>query len=65
MLGNLFKTKTMTEHEMQLWLDKKGYRLYNPKIDNKVDPDELAMLAIDYGFKWADSKELWIKERLF
>lgn len=49
----------MNDYAMQLFLDKKGHKLYDPIIDNQVDNEELAKLAMMYGFEWNEKKELW------
>ena len=54
--------KGLTDYEMQIELEKRGHKLYFPELDNQVDNEELARLAIKYKFRWDDEKELWFSE---
>lgn len=59
-------SKYLSDYEMQLWLDKKGIKLYNPQIDNNVDNEELCKHAMNFGWisEWKNGQWMWHKELL-
>jgi hypothetical protein len=61
-MNNSFVAKSgYTDYYIQVFLENKGYKLYNSKIDNQVDNEKLAKLARKHGFVWDEQKELWFK----
>lgn len=55
------KKESLTDYEMQLLLEKKGHKLYDPTVDNDVDNDELHKLGESYGYKFDSETYLWSK----
>lgn len=53
--------ESLTDHEMQVWLEKKGHKLYDPSIDNNTDMEELHKLGVSYGFEFNPDTYLWSK----
>lgn len=53
--------KSLTDHEMQVWLEQKGHKLYEPTIDNDTDMEELHKLGVSYGFEFNPDTYLWSK----
>lgn len=64
-VASLKKEKNLTDYEMQLFLHKKGIKLYDEEIDNCVDNELLAKYAKELGFDWNEEKEVWERKNIF
>ena len=61
--NNMTKEDNLSEFEMQLWLDKLGWNLYDETKDNEIDTEQLYDLAMKYGFYWNEATETWKKTK--
>lgn len=58
---NMTKEDDLSDFEMQLWLEKLGWNLYDETKDNEIDTEQLYNLAMRYGFYWNEVTETWKK----